>query len=124
MFTVIEIDLDWTRHAACAGEADLFTRDELEPAEVAIAQAICETCPVVTRCYQLWVNEGEPGFGVWGARSRIKHSGRTSREEDAATAQERGLHLYVEASVSSRDEGGLRVNGRGHGDLQEVRVAV
>lgn len=51
----------------CAGQTDLFFPSangvHYKPA-VARAQAICQTCPVTLRCYQLAV-DSEATSGVW-----------------------------------------------------------
>lgn len=59
-------DIDWTRHAACAGQnPDLFFRDEHDHTTYQEARRFCCTCRVQLECLN-WAIETKTEHGIFG----------------------------------------------------------
>jgi WhiB family redox-sensing transcriptional regulator len=64
--------LEWTQHAACTGQTDLFfappgERPEARAVREAKARSICNVCAVLEECRQ-WARESRE-YGFWGGES-------------------------------------------------------
>ena len=88
--------LNWQRHAACHGKAELFFGPEDEHARARLdreaqAKAICWTCPVRLRCltYRL-SGEQQLDGGVWGGKGELE---RRQMRRNMLRAQRRRVAL-------------------------------
>ncbi len=77
-------DDDWQLRAACRGlDVDLFY--SVEEDDVAAALAVCEGCPVRTRCLDLALQRRE-SFGTWGGTTEAYRRRIFRRERRQRTA--------------------------------------
>ncbi|GAA1694829.1 hypothetical protein GCM10009792_13550 [Microcella alkalica] len=61
---------------ACEG-LDLFTADDLSPADVRACAAVCEPCPLFVECQQ-YRKVARPAAGVWAGK---RSNGRGGNED-------------------------------------------
>lgn len=71
---------DWCIRAACRGMGDLFytdsnTRGIKAQQQIAAAQRICFTCPVIQECDD-YANANDEVWGVWAAVDRTPKADR------------------------------------------------
>ena len=98
--------IDWTEARCATGDArllHLFFSEE--PAEIAEAKALCQTCPIRLPCLEGAVERREP-WGVWGGHlfdrgrpiAQKRRRGRPRKDEVA-----RQLELELEISERARE---------------------
>lgn len=58
----------------CLG-LDLFTQDDLTPADVRVCAAICAPCPLYAAC-KTYRRIGRPTAGVWAGKRAMGRAGR------------------------------------------------
>ncbi|MDL5205087.1 WhiB family transcriptional regulator [Streptomyces sp. ALI-76-A] len=64
-------NLDWLRHAVCAGmdQRAFFATGRHARAQVFAAKRVCDACPVREQCRE-WAIESGERWGVWGGMSQ------------------------------------------------------
>jgi hypothetical protein len=73
----------WVERAACAtvdvDVASVYTSDAPDPLELAVAQTVCERCPVQSPCADYAARV--PVYGLWGARWRGRPTHRDQGQD-------------------------------------------
>lgn len=104
----------WRLRAACAGkpQAWWFPPRGGDQRELALAKAICRTCPVRVECLRFALDQEGPISGVWGGLSEAERRRRRSAGPVALSGVVEGLLEDVAAGEADLELG----DGVGHVD--------